>query len=80
MSVGKKREPWRRYKTKEPREELAIVYMCFADKRMFKPEFADMPKGMQELFRGDERIDLPCQGGGAVGPWCVECVFGEQTE
>jgi hypothetical protein len=44
---------------------------------MFLPEFTDMPKPMQKIFQGEGSISLPCQGSGAIGVWCNECVFGE---
>ena len=78
--MAKKKEPWRKYLLPIAREEREINYQCFADPRMFLPEFTDLPKPMQDLFKGEDKIDLPCQGGGNPGPWCEECVFGESQE
>lgn len=71
---------WMKYRTDEPTSTGEIVIECHADKRLLSPEFNDMPKDMQNLFKGEGRISLPCSGGGCVGVWCNECVFGEVVD
>ena len=39
---------WEEFKQKEPTQTVEILIACYADKRMFSPEFTDMPKPMQK--------------------------------
>lgn len=74
------KQAWEKFRQKEPTQTAEVVIACHADKRMFLPEFTDMPKPMQKIFQGPGSISLPCQGSGAIGVWCNDCVFGEIAE
>jgi hypothetical protein len=74
------KQAWEKFRQKEPTQIAEVVIKCFADKRMFLPNFEDMPKEMQNIFLRQGSISLPCQGSGAIGVWCNECVFGEIAE
>ena len=61
-------------KADEPKEVEAII-KCHADRRMFVRNFEDMPQHIQDAFNGE--LTIPCEGGGVLGTWCEQCVFGE---
>lgn len=71
------KQPWEKYRQKEPTQTAEVTIACHADKRMFLQEFTDMPKPMQKIFGGKDGISLPCEGSGTIGVWCDRCVFGE---
>ncbi len=74
------KEPWEKFRKKEPTQTTEIFVACHADERMFAAEFDDMPKPMQQIFQGKNKISLPCEGSGSMGVWCNECRFGEIEE
>ena len=74
------RQDWVKFKQKEPTSSSTIQVDCYADKRMFLPDFNDMPKDMQNIFKGSGSISIPCEGSGYAGIWCEKCVFGKVVE
>ena len=74
------KQAWEKYREKEPTNTAEIVVECYADKRLFLPDFNDMPEPMQELFWGKDKISLPCEGSGVLTCECRNCVFGEVVE
>lgn len=71
---------WERFRQSEPTQTADVEILCYADRRMFLPEFTDMPESMQQIFQGEDRISLPCQRSGFMGLDCELCVFGEVVE